>query len=230
MKIFNHVGGLTPIEMETVSIDGRRYYCTPEGNRYPSITTVISANSKKQEGLAKWRARVGKDKAQAVSTRASGRGTRYHKLAEDYFNNELDRNKYKDQPLPWVMFDSSREILDNINSIYLQEAALYSNTLKLAGRVDCIAEYKGELSIIDFKTSTKEKAEAYLYDYYVQECAYACMLQERYDISVKKLVTIIACENGDTQVRVMPPKKEYVIRLQEYIQEYQEKHDRKSGG
>lgn len=230
MKIFNHVGGLTPIEMETVSIDGRRYYCTPEGNRYPSITTVISANSKKQEGLAKWRARVGKDKAQAVSTRASGRGTRYHKLAEDYFNNELDRNKYKDQPLPWVMFDSSRKILDNINSIYLQEAALYSNTLKLAGRVDCIAEYEGELSIIDFKTSTTEKAEAYLYDYYVQECAYACMLQERYDISVKKLVTIIACENGDTQVRVMPPKKEYVIRLQEYIQEYEEKHGRKSGG
>jgi genome maintenance exonuclease 1 len=230
MKIFNHVGGLTPIEMETVSIDGRRYYCTPEGNRYPSITTVISANSKKQEGLAKWRARVGKDKAQAVSTRASGRGTRYHKLAEDYFNNELDRNKYKDQPLPWIMFDSSREILDNINSIYLQEAALYSDTLKLAGRVDCIAEYKGELAIIDFKTSTKEKAEPYLYDYYVQECAYACMLQERYNISVKKLVTIIACENGDTQVRVMPPKKEYVIRLQEYIQEYQEKHDRKSGG
>lgn len=230
MKIFNHVGGLTPIEMETVSIDGRRYYCTPEGNRYPSITTVISANSKKQEGLAKWRARVGKDKAQAVSTRASGRGTRYHKLAEDYFNNELDRNKYKDQPLPWVMFDSSRKILDNINSIYLQEAALYSNTLKIAGRVDCIAEYEGELSIIDFKTSTTEKAEAYLYDYYVQECAYACMLQERYDISVKKLVTIIACENGDTQVRVMPPKKEYVIRLQEYIQEYEEKHDRKSGG
>lgn len=230
MKIFNHVGGLTPIEMETVSIDGRRYYCTPEGNRYPSITTVISANSKKQEGLAKWRARVGKDKAQAVSTRASGRGTRYHKLAEDYFNNELDRNKYKDQPLPWIMFDSSREILDNINSIYLQEAALYSDTLKLAGRVDCIAEYKGELAIIDFKTSTIEKAEPYLYDYYVQECAYACMLQERYNISVKKLVTIIACENGDTQVRVMPPKKEYVIRLQEYIQEYQEKHDRKSGG
>jgi len=230
MKYFDHVGELTPVEMETVTIDGKRYYVTPSGGKYPSITTVISNNSKKQAGLAKWRARVGKDKAQAISNRAAGRGTRYHKLVEDYFNNELDTQKYKDQPLPWLMFHSSREILDRINRVYLQEAALYSDYLQIAGRVDCIAEYEEELAIIDFKTSAEPKKEQHLYDYYVQECAYACMLQEVYGLTVKKLVTIVACENGDTQVSVVPPKKEYLLTLQEYIKEYQEKNARKLGG
>jgi len=230
MKQFDHVGELTPVEMETVTIDGKRYYVTPTGGKYPSITTVISNNSAKQAGLARWRARIGKEKAQAKSNRAAGRGTRYHKLVEDYFNNELDTEKYKDMPLPWTMFHSSREILDRINRVYLQEAALYSDVLQIAGRVDCIAEYEGELAIIDFKTAEAPKKEQYLYDYYVQECGYACMLQEVYGLSVKKLVTIVACENGDTQVKVMPPKKEYLLSLQAYIKEYQEKHARKTGG
>lgn len=229
MKLFDHVG-LNAIELDTVTIDGKRYYVTPTGGNYPSVTTVISGNAKKQAGLAKWRAKVGKEKAQAVSNRAAGRGTRYHKLVEDYLNNELDTTKYKDQPLPWIMFNSSRDILNRINNIYLQEAALYSDYLQIAGRVDCIAEYEGELAIIDFKTSAEPKKEEYLYDYYVQECAYACMLQERYKLEVMKLVTIVSCENGDTQVSVVPPRKEYFVTLQEYIKEYQEKNAKKSGG
>ena len=226
---FNHLG-LHPIELSTVTIDGKRYYVTPEGNKYPSVTTVIGSNAKKQAGIARWRAKVGKEKAQAVSTRAAGRGTRYHKLVEDYINNELDESKYRDQPLPWLMFHSSKHVLDRINKVYLQEAALYSDLLRIAGRVDCIAEYDGVLSIIDFKTSAEQKREAWLYDYYVQECAYACMLQERYQLSVKQLVTIVACENSDVQVSVVEPKKEYFLRLQEYIQEYEDKHGRKPGG
>ncbi|AMO43243.1 hypothetical protein R1080702_238 [Cyanophage S-RIM32] len=216
--------------MTAEMIDGKRYYLTPSGGKYPSITTVISNNSKKQASLAKWRSRVGKEKAQATSTRAAGRGTRYHKLVEDYINNELDTTKYKDMPLPWIMFNSSKHILDKINKVYLQEAALYSDYLKVAGRVDCIAEYDGKLSIIDFKTSSEQKKEAWLYDYYVQETAYACCLQELYGITVEQLVTIVACENSDVQVSIVEPKKEYFLRLQEYIQEYREKHERKSGG
>ena len=227
--MFNHVG-IEPIEMTTVEIDGKRYYLTPSGNHYASITTVISNNSRKQKQLAKWRARVGKEKAQGISTRSATRGTRYHKLVEDYINNELDKTKYKDMPLPWFMFNGSQKTLDRINNIYLQEAALYSDTLEIAGRVDCIAEFDGELSIIDFKTSATKKKEAYLYDYYVQECGYACMLQELYGLTVKQLVTIVATEEGEAQVSVVTPKKEYLIRLQEYIQEYREKYGRKSGG
>jgi genome maintenance exonuclease 1 len=230
MKIFNHVGLIEPIEMNTVMIEGRRYYNTPTGNKHKSVTTVISNNAKKQEVLAKWRERVGKAKAQQISSRAATRGNRYHKLAENYMNNEHDDTLYREYPLVWIMFDSSRKILDNINNIYLQEAALYSDFLGIAGRVDCIAEYNGVLSIIDFKTSAEEKKEEYLYDYYVQETAYACMLQELYGLKVKQLVTIIACENGDTQVSIQPVRKEYFIKLQEYILEYEEKYERSTGG
>ena len=114
------------------------------------------------------------------------------------------------------------------SNIYLQEAALYSRHLELAGRVDCIAEFDGELSIIDFKTSAEPKREQYMYDYFVQETAYACMLQEQYDITVKKLVTIVACENGETQVVSHPPKKEFFIKLMTYIDEYQERYGQKT--
>lgn len=228
--LFNHVGIDSPVEMNTVTIDGKRYYVTPQGNRYPSITTVIGSNAKKQAGLAKWRARIGKSKAQAKSTNSATRGTRYHKLVEDYINNQLDKTKYHDMPLPWFMFNKSQKVLDRINNIYLQEAALYSDVLKLAGRVDCIAEFDGVLSIIDFKTSAEKKREEYLMDYYVQECGYACMLQELYGITVQQLVTIVATEEGEPQVSVVKPKKEYLILLQEYIQEYQNKHAERTGG
>ena len=227
MNLFNHVGDVTPIEMNAEMVDGKRVYYTPSGNHYPSITTVIGNNAKKQAGLAKWRARVGKEKAANISARSSGRGTKYHAIAEDYFNNNLDLKKYSKFPLPVLMFQHSRSVLDRINNIYLQEAALYSDQLEVAGRVDCIAEFDGVLSIIDFKTSAEPKREAYLYDYLVQETAYACCLQELYGITVKQLVTIVACENGETQVRVTPPKKEYLLKLIQYIDEYQTRYGKK---
>jgi len=226
MKIFNHVGLIEPIEMNTVTIDGKRYYVTPTNKKHKSVTTVISNNPAKKKSLTEWRKRVGEDKANRISTRSATRGTRYHKLVENYINNEHDDTLYSDVPLVWLMFNSSRKILDNINNVYLQEAALYSDYLRIAGRVDCIAEYNGKLSIIDFKTSAEEKKEAYLYDYYVQETAYACMLQELYGVKVEQLVTIVACETGDVQVSIVPPKKEYFVKLQQYIKEYEETYER----
>ena len=227
MKLFNHVG-LDPIEMSAEMVEGKRVYLTPTGHHYPSVTTVIGNNAAKKAGIAKWRARVGEKAANAKTTRATGRGTKYHSIAEDYFNNNLDLKKYSKFPLPVLMFNHSRPVLDRINNIYLQEAALYSKHLEIAGRVDCIAEFDGVLSIIDFKTAAEPKRERYLYDYFVQETAYACMLQENYGLSVKQLVTIVACENGETQVKVLPPKKEFFMKLMSYISEYQEQHGQKT--
>ncbi len=215
---------LTPIEMTAKMVDGKRLYSTPDGKFYPSITTVIGSNAKKQAGLAKWRARVGKEKAAAISTRSASRGTAFHSITEDYLNKCLDIDQYKDHPLPVVMFEQTKKTLDRISNIYLQEAALYSDNLEVAGRVDCIAEFDGVLSIIDFKTSAEPKRELYLYDYFVQETAYACCLQELYGITVKQLVTIVACENGETQVVTKPPKKEYLLKLIQYIDEYQNRY------
>ena len=221
---FNHQVKCFPLDMKAEMVDGKRVYLTPDGKHYPSVTTVIGNNPKKQAGLAKWRARVGKEKAAAISSRSAARGTKYHSIVEDYFNNKLDIDQYKKFPLPTIMFHNSKHVLDRINNIYLQEGALYSNHLEIAGRVDCIAEFDGELSIIDFKTSAEPKKEVYMYDYFLQETAYACCLQELYSLTVKQLVTIVACENGETQVVIKPPKKEYLLKLIEYIDEYQQRH------
>ena len=221
---FEHNPRCFPLDSEAKMVDGKRVYATPDGEFYPSITTVIGNNAKKQAGLAKWRARVGKEKAAAISSRSASRGTKFHSITEDYLNNELDIEKYKDSPLPVVMFEQTKKTFDRIGNIYLQEAFLYSRHLEVAGRVDLVAEFDGELSIIDFKTSAEPKREAYLYDYFVQETAYACCFQELYSLTVKKLVTIVACENGETQVVIKPPKKEYLLKLIQYIDEYQNKY------
>ena len=221
---FNHQVKCFPLEMKAEMVDGKRVYLTPDGKHYPSVTTVIGSNAKKQAGLAKWRARVGKEKAAAISSRSAARGTKYHSIVEDYFNNKLDIDEYKKYPLPTIMFHNSKHVLDRINNIYLQEGALYSKHLEIAGRVDCIAEFDGELSIIDFKTSAEPKKETYMYDYFLQETAYACCLQELYSLTVKQLVTIVACENGETQVVIKPPKKEYLLKLIDYIDEYQQRY------
>ena len=225
--MFTHRNDLTPIEMTAEMVEGKRVYLTPEGKKYPSVTTVISSNPKKAKAIARWRKNIGEEKANNITKRSTTRGTHFHSIVEDYFNNKLDLNDYKEYPLPVVMFKNSRDSLNKINNILLQEAALYSDHLELAGRVDCIAEYNGVLSIIDFKTSAKEKKEQYLYDYFVQETAYACMLLERYKLRVKQVVTIGSCEDGETQVVIRPLKKEYLASLFKYIDEYKNKHGKK---
>jgi hypothetical protein len=217
--LFNHVP-LTPIELVAEMVDGRRLYPVPSGGKYPSITTVLSCNPEKKAGIMKWRKRVGEEKANRISNRAATRGTAFHLMCEDYLNNRYDETKFKDKHLPLMMFKNAKPTLNRINNIYAQEAALYSDHLEIAGRVDCIAEFDGELSIIDFKTSAEEKKIEWIEDYLIQETAYGCMLYEQYKLKINKIVTIIACESGDTQVFVETPKKEYLQKLIGYIDLY----------
>ena len=198
---------------------GRRYFV--EGNAYPSVTTVIG--EKKKDTILQWRRRVGEEEANAISKRASTRGNKCHKLAEDYLSNKsLDR--YRDDVLSLGMFHQIRPYIDRINNIHALEESLYSHTLKLAGRVDCIAEYDNELAIIDFKTSTKYKREEWIQDYFSQETAYAIMFQELTGLKVKQLVTIIATEQGTPQIFVKDKILECVPKLKEYIDYYKEIH------
>ena len=198
---------------------GRRYFV--EGNAYPSVTTVIG--EKKKDSILKWRRKVGEEEANAISKRASTRGNKCHKLAEDYLSNKpLDR--YRDDVLSLGLFHQIRPYIDKINNIHALEESLYSHTLKLAGRVDCIAEYDNELAIIDFKTSTKYKREEWIQDYFSQETAYAIMFQELTGLKVKQLVTIIATEQGTPQIFVKDNILEFVPILKEYIDYYKEIH------
>ena len=203
----------------TTTKEGRRYRVGD--SLYPSVTTVIGHSKKKS--IMEWRQKVGEEEANKISKRASTRGNKCHKLCELYLSNE-SISKYADDPLSMGLFYQIKPHLDSINNIHALEAPLHSKLLRLAGRVDCIAEYKEELAIIDFKTSTKVKREEWIHDYFAQETAYAIMFQELTNLQVKKLVTIIACETGEPQVFEIYDKFMYARKLKEYIDAYREAH------
>ena len=222
--MFVHLNHAELIDLVAETTDSGRMYVTPEGNKYPSVTTVIGAKSKKS--ILEWRKRVGEAEANRISSRAASRGTSLHSMNEDYLNNMFNEEKYKDKVLPLFMFKHLKPFLDKINNIHVLEGALYSDKLKLAGRVDCIAEYENELAIIDFKSSTEPKKRDWIENYVAQECAYAMMYYERTGIKVKKLVTLIACEDGEIQVFQEYDIMKYMRVLMEYIKAYEEQRTR----
>ena len=208
-----------PIERET--IDGVRYYKvfgTEELVKMPSITSVISWINR--DKFKAWRKKVGEDVANNITRKATHRGTDAHTLIEEYLNNS---DTFSDVlPLSQFLFKQAKPTLNKIDNILCQETALYSTQLGIAGSVDCIAEYEGELAVIDFKTSAKPKPRAWIEDYFVQCAAYACMLYEMKGIMVKKFVIIMTCEDGECVVYEERDKKKYINLLSEYIREFVE--------
>ena len=189
-----------------------RLYTTPGGRRYPSITTVLGAMDDKK-WLYEWQARVGKEEAQRVTARAARRGTSVHKLAEDYLDNVPEWKK-KAQPANIHMFRALRKTLDkNVNNIWFQEVFLFSHTLKTAGQVDCIGEFKGELAIIDFKTASRLKEEDDILSYFIQVSFYAAAFYEMTGIVIKKGVILIAVDNEDDP-------QEFEFDVHDYLQHF----------
>lgn len=195
--MFTHVKELQDFAQDkTVPGVGRKYY-TDSGAAYPSVTTVLGVLSR--ESIKQWRQRVGEQEANKISRQASTRGTKIHTLCEDILNNKevnFDSLSLLDQE----MFVSFRPLLDRIDNIHGQEVALYSDHLRMAGRVDCIAEFDGKLSIIDFKTSKKPKKKEWIENYFAQAAAYAIMYEERTGIPINRSAILIAVEGDDPQV------------------------------
>ncbi len=220
MKSFSHVPLTTELpEIHTETIKGKRFYITPEGKKYPSITTVLSGRN--SEGLVKWRESVGNDVANQIMRSAAKRGTAVHQLVEDYLNNiELSNQDV----LPTALFTLLKPELDNINNIRIQEGGLYSDNYGVAGRVDCIAEYKGELSVIDFKTSTKEKKEEWIENYFIQGSAYCEMYEERFNQPINRVVILIVTEDGAVQTFIKE-KKDYLPLLKSAIKEFYKENE-----
>lgn len=186
-----------PILSQITAEDGSRVYATEDGNRYPSVTTVLSSLS--EAAIAEWRARIGAEEANKISTRAATRGTKLHAYTEHYLQND---NGFFDgvDIITQELFKTFKPVLQPINNIHCQETKLYSHHLKLAGTVDCIAEYNGKLSIIDFKTAGKVKKKEWIHNYFMQCAAYAIMYEELTGISVPQLVVLIAVEDDEPQV------------------------------
>jgi genome maintenance exonuclease 1 len=195
MKIFQHIP-ITFQEIQATATPTGRVYETPDGKLYPSVTTVLAQHGK--DGILEWRKRVGEQEADKISRQSATRGTKFHNMAEKYLKNEKHDEKFS--LLDREMFEIAKPVLHNIDNIRALEVPLYSHHLRLAGRVDCIAEYKGKLSIIDFKTSRREKTEDYIQSYYMQATAYAIMFEERTKIPISNLTIIIAVDDGFIQV------------------------------
>jgi genome maintenance exonuclease 1 len=165
------------------------------------------------------------EEANKITKKATARGTDYHEAAQKYLENgELNWDNYT--PITQFMFQHSKPYLDKINNIHAIERTLYSEYLGLAGRVDCIAEYEGELAVIDFKTSTKMKPEKWLENYFVQEMFYASAYYELTDIPVTKLITIMVTPEGEVKVFDKRNKGDYIKLLVRYIKEFVSNHTR----
>ena len=215
--MFQHVDIEIP-KLERQTIDGVRYYDTPDGQKLVSITSVISFINR--DIFVNWRKKVGEDEANRITKAATSRGTDMHTLVEHYLKN--DEVLPEVQPLSDMLFRQSKPKLNNINNIHALESSLYSLKLGVAGTVDCIAEYDGELAIIDFKTSKKPKPKEWIEHYFVQCAAYACMLYELTGIAVKKFVIIMSCEDGECVVYEEYDKRKYIKLLSQYIREFVE--------
>lgn len=208
---------LQDLKSQTFS-DGKRYYTTPNGVRLPSVTTVIGAKSK--EAILKWRAKVGEEVANKISKQATSRGTNMHTLCEKYLDND-PTYLLKAMPDALQMFKSIKPLLNRINNIHYQEQALWSEGIGMAGRVDCIGEFDGVLSVIDFKTSRRIKTKEDIDSYFAQCVAYSMMYEELVGEPIDQIVIIMAVEDEEPLLFI-EKTEDHINTLLEYIKFYKE--------
>jgi hypothetical protein len=186
--MFNHIQHDIPKLVRVDSPEGRKYQ-TPSGKSYPSVTSVVGLLGK--EAIREWRARVGEEEANRVSARAARRGTTIHSLCENYLLNK----EVKPGLFDVETFDSIKPLLNRINNIHCLETQLFSDHLQVAGTVDCIAEFDGRVSVIDFKTSRRIKSQEDIHGYFMQTSAYSVMFEELTRIPVDRLVIIMSVDD-----------------------------------
>ena len=209
-------------DYKTENRDGSRYYLIENDISYPSITTVLS--DRKKEGLIAWRKKVGNDVANHISRTSAARGTSIHEMCEKHLNNEpvlKDDHKF----FPYTLFCELRKTINiRVNNIHAQESALYSHKYKVAGRVDCVAEYDGKLSIIDFKSSRSRRTNSYNENYYIQASAYAEMWEEMTGQEIEQIVILVITEDGEVQ-EFIKEKYDYLPLLEQAVEDFNQTHD-----
>lgn len=220
MKRFKYVDGLPTLHpLDTDESTGERFYITPNGVKLPSVTTVLGHFKKKS--LIEWRNRIGNEEADKVMYRASNRGTRFHNMMEGYLRNEDD---FLNGVMPDMRqaFNDMKETLDLIDNIRYIESPLFSEKLGIAGRTDVIAEFAGVPSIIDFKTSTKEKKEEWIDNYFEQGTAYALMYEELVNEPIDQIVILISVDFMERPQVFIRDKNSYIQNLLEKIHLYKQ--------
>ena len=209
-------------ELEVHNIKGLRFYETPTGEKYPSITTVLGKQPGKQKGLQEWRERVGVAQAQIISGKAARRGSVFHNIVENYLLDK-DISDFKQQNfMAWCMFGEMKSHLDEkINEVVLQEQTMFSSKFKVAGRCDLIGVYKDKLSVVDFKTTTRTKKEEWIGDYFIQCAAYASMFEEHTGEPVEDVVIMMVAEDGEVQL-FEKKTADYLPKLEKIMDDFYE--------
>ena len=216
MKNFNDVGSSLDCELKTETVDGKRIYETPNGDKYISITSLLSNLSK--ASIQKWRERVGEDEARKITTQASRRGTSVHNICESYIKNEYGHLDGR-MPNEVDLFSSIQPLLNRIDNIHVVEGSMWSDHLKLAGRTDLIGEFDNRLSVIDYKTSSKKKTWEMCNQYFMQGTFYAIAYEERTGIPVDTIVIIMAVEN-EQPLLFIEKRDRWIEPLKEIITKY----------
>jgi ATP-dependent exoDNAse (exonuclease V) beta subunit len=218
VKTFNHVKiPQLDFELEAVTLESGRTYTTPQGNVYKSITTALSKYNK--QAIQEWRDAVGEEEANRVSGRASRRGSALHLAFEDYIANKLNDMKIR-MMMPNIkeLFLQLRPEIDaHVGTVYSIEQALYSDKLQVAGRTDLIADWDNEIAVIDYKSSTKEKLEENIQNYFMQGTAYALMFEELVGEPIDKIVIAIAVEESRKPQIFVRNKNNYINPLMELL-------------
>ena len=220
IDVFTHV----PIQGLEYPGDARmspegRYYVTPEGKKYPSASTLVKKIS--EDAILAWKKKVGEEQANAIAKRAADRGTKLHTVCEHYLKNNMTPMDLMGMPIPTkALFLQLRPHLKSITGIYCIEQALYSHLLRVAGRTDAIVLWNGVPSVLDFKTTSKAKPEAWLLNYFIQLTAYSIMFQERTGMKVPQLVLLTATEDEPHAQVIVKPTRDYYMPLKNLIREF----------
>ena len=215
MVFFRHVFFKKPAELIEHKISGKRHYKTPNGKILPSVTTVLSLLS--EDGINAWRRRVGEAQADKIMEYASVTGTEMHSIIEDYLNNKID--EVEKNPRALKLFEQLKPSLNRINNIIAQEVPLFSEGIGVAGRVDCIAEFDGKLSVIDFKSSRKKKQKSWILKYFLQATCYALMFEELTKKKIDQIVILISADDETVDVYI-EDKNNYVEKLKMVVEDY----------
>lgn len=222
MKTFKHIHKDRILcELKREEYNGKRYYVSPNGVKLPSVTTFLSHF--KGDSIKKWREKVGEEEANKISARASRRGTKFHSLMESYISNQERSNYLTPDIMPDMKqaFEQMLPVVNRIDNVHYLETMLYSESLGLAGQVDCIAEFDGIPSVIDFKTSLKLKKEEWILSYFEQCTCYSLMYEEMTGIQCKQIVVLISVDHEQPQVFVRD-RKDYIPELAIKVKQFRE--------
>ena len=213
---FEHLPPEELPQIKQTNVNGKSHYETSSGT-FISITTLLSSQT--PQGILEWRKSVGEDVANYVMRTAASRGSRVHDMIEAYLSNKPLGNLTTDYGvLAAGLFNLMVPILDRIDNVRVLEKGIYSAKLGIAGRTDCIAEFDGKLSTIDFKTASKQRDEINE-NYLIQATFYSLAWEELTGQKIDQIAIITGTEDGYASVKVDTPTK-YVKRLEAIVEEY----------